>query len=173
MEFLSLIWSFFKIGVMSFGGGWTIVGLIKAETVPHWIDEADFASLVAIAQATPGPVALNAATLVGWKSFGAAGAAAATTAVLLFPVLSIVVAGLIGSRVKLDKKALGESLKTGTLAMMLMTLWFLLPKAAPLDPILVGLGVASFALAAFTKLNPLWAIFGAAAINMVLRLIWP
>jgi chromate transporter len=169
MELVSLVWTFFKIGVVSFGGGWTIVGLIKAETVPLWINEADFYSLVAIAQATPGPVALNAATLVGWRSLGLLGAISATLSVLLFPVLSIAAAGLIGSRIRLDKKALGESLKTGTLAMMLMTLWFLLPKG-PIDPILVFLGVASFALVAFTKLNPLWAIFGAAAINMALRL---
>jgi chromate transporter len=169
MEVLALLWSFFKIGVVSFGGGWTVVGLIKAETVPRWIDEPGFASLVAIAQSTPGPVALNAATMVGWKAFGLFGAVAATLSVVAFPTLAIAAAFAIGKRAKLDASALGESLKTGTLAMMLMTLWFLLPKG-DVDTVLAVLGAASFVLAAFTKLNPLWLIFGAGAINLFLRL---
>jgi chromate transporter len=169
MEFLSLLWSFFKIGVVSFGGGWTVVGLIKAETVPRWIDEPGFAALVAIAQSTPGPVALNAATMVGWKAFGFFGAAAATISVVTFPTLAVAAVALIGRRVKVDDRALGESLRTGTLAMMLMTLWFLLPKGG-IDPALAAFGAASFALAAFTKLNPLWIIFGAGAANLILKL---
>lgn len=171
MEFLSLLWSFFKIGVVSFGGGWTVVGLIKAETVPRWIDEAAFSSLVAIAQATPGPVALNAATLVGWKSFGVLGAVAATLSVVAFPVLAVAAAGLVGRRLRLDQGALKEALRTGTLAMMLMTLWLLLPKGG-IDPLLALLGAASFTLAAFTKANPLWAIFGAGAANLAIKLLF-
>jgi chromate transporter len=169
MELLELVWTFFKVGVVSFGGGWTVVGLIKMETVPRWIDEAGFASLVAIAQATPGPVALNAATLVGYRQAGFLGALLATLSVIAFPTLAIALAGFVGKRLKLEGEALKESLKSGTLAMMFMTLWFLLPKGR-LDPVLLGLGAASFALTAFTKLNPLWAIFGAAAINMGLKL---
>jgi hypothetical protein len=89
--------------------------------------------------------------------------------VVAFPSLAIALAGLVGKHLKLDGDALKESLKSGTLAMMLMTIWFLLPKGQ-IDPVLLGLGLASFALTAFTKLNPLWAIFGAAAINMGLKL---
>jgi chromate transporter len=169
MEFLSLLWSFFKIGVVSFGGGWTVVGLIKAETVPRWIDESGFASLVAIAQSTPGPVALNAATMVGWKAFGAPGAIAATIAVVAFPTIAVTAVAAAGRRVKLEGSALRESLRTGTLAMMLMTLWFLLPRGN-IDPALAVLGAASFVLAAFTKINPLWLIFGSGAVNLALKL---
>lgn len=170
MEFIALLWSFFKIGVVSFGGGWTVVGLIRAETVPRWIDAKDFSSLIAIAQATPGPVALNAATLVGWRTFGWIGAISATVMVVAFPALSIALAGIVGKRVKLNADSLKESLRSGTMAMMAMTFWFLLPKG-DLDLVLVALGIAGFALTAFTKVNPLWAIFGAAIINMVLHLV--
>jgi len=170
MEFPALLWSFFKIRVISFGGGWTVVGVIKSETVPRWIDAGAFSSLIAIAHATPGPVALNATTLVGWRTFGWLGAIASTTAVVLFPALAIALAGVVGKRIRLHADSLKESPRSGTLAMMIMTLWFLLPKDN-LDPILVILGVAGFALTAFTKINPLWAIFGAAAINMILSLL--
>ncbi len=168
MEFLALVWTFFKIGVISFGGGWTVVGLIKAETVPRWIDEAGFSSLLAIAQATPGPVALNAATMVGWRTFGLPGAIAATLAVIAFPLLAITGAGVIGKRLRLDPIALKTALKTGTLAMMAMTLYYLLP-APPFDPILLGIGLVSFVLVAFTKVNPLLVILGAGAVKTVIE----
>lgn len=170
MELLNIVWTFFKIGVVSFGGGWSIVGLIKTEVVPRWIDEAGFGSLIAIAQATPGPVALNAATMIGWQRQGILGAVLATFSVVAFPVIAIAGAGLLAKRLRLDRGALQESLKTGTLAMMAMTLWVLLPRGG-IDPLLLGLGVASFFLAAFTKINPLWSILGAGAINAAARAI--
>jgi chromate transporter len=170
MELLNIVWTFFKIGVVSFGGGWSIVGLIKTEVVPRWINETGFSSLIAIAQATPGPVALNAATMIGWQRQGILGAVLATFSVVAFPVIAIAGAGLLAKRLKVDQRALQDSLRTGTLAMMAMTLWVLLPKGS-LDPILVGLGVASFALAAFTKVNPLWSILGAGVVNAALRAI--
>ncbi len=174
MEILSVAWSFLKVGVVSFGGGWSIVGLIKNEVVPRWLDDAAFRSLVAVAQSTPGPIALNAATLVGWKQGGILGALAATISVLAFPVIAIASAGSIASRLAargrgLDQAALDEALRTATLAMMLMTLWTLRP--ASLDPILLALGAISFALAAFTKLSPLWAILGAGAAKALLDLL--
>lgn len=174
MQILSLVWTFFKVGIVSFGGGWSIVGLIKNEVVPRWLDDEAFRSLLAIAQATPGPVALNAATLVGWQHGGLVSAVAATLAVIAFPVMSIAAAGLIASRLAargkgIDGAALDTALGTATLAMMLMTLWVLRPSS--LDPVLIALSLGSFALTAFTKLSPLWAIFGAGAIKLAFDLL--
>lgn len=174
MEILSVAWTFFKVGIVSFGGGWSIVGLIKNEVVPRWLDDQAFRSLVAIAQSTPGPIALNAATLVGWQQAGILGALLATVSVLAFPTLAIAGAGLLASRLAargrgLDQLALDEALKTATLAMMLMTLWTLRPTS--LDPVLALLGLASFAIAAFTKISPLWAILGAGAAKVLADLI--
>ncbi len=170
MGLLELIWLFLKVGAMAFGGGWTVVGLIKMEAVPRLMSESDFASMVAIAQATPGPLALNAATLLGFRSSGFIGAVLATLAVIAFPTAAIAAAGAVGRRLKLNTEALDQSLKTGTLAMMLMTLWFLLPKGG-INLIITAIGLVSFALCAFTKLNPLWLIFGAAFLNMALKLL--
>ena len=174
MEILSVAWTFFKVGIVSFGGGWSIVGLIKNEVVPRWLDDAAFRSLVAIAQSTPGPIALNAATLVGWQQAGILGALLATASVIAFPTLAVGGAGLLASRLAargrgLDQPALDEALKTATLAMMLMTLWTLRPTS--LDPVLALLGLASFAIAAFTKISPLWAILGAGAAKVLADLL--
>ena len=163
MEILNLVLVFFRIGVVSFGGGWSIVGIIKSEVVPRWLDEAGFRSLVAIAQSTPGPIALNAATLIGWNQGGILGALSATFSVVAFPMIAIAVAGWLGPKIPLKKKALDEALRTSSMSMMLMTLWTLRPDSA--DPVLLGLTVMAFALSAFTKLNSLWAILGAGFIN--------
>jgi len=165
METLNVIWTFFKIGIISFGGGWSIIGIIKNAVVPLWLDEAQFRSLVAVAQSTPGPVALNAATLIGWTQGGFFTALAATLAVVAFPVMAIALTGLLAKKLTLRKDSLNEALRSGSLAMMLMTLWVLRPVSA--DPLLLVIAAATFFISAFTKLNALWAILGAGALNAV------
>jgi chromate transporter len=166
MEALDVIWTFFKIGVIGFGGGWSVVGIIKNAVVPLWVDEEGFRSLIAIAQSTPGPIALNAATMIGWNRGGFLIALAATIAVVAFPVIMIGVTALAAKRIRLNKTSLDESLRTGSLAMMVMTLWVLRPDS--LDPILLSYAVVTFVIGAFTKINSLWAILGAGAVNALL-----
>jgi chromate transporter len=163
MEALQIILTFLKIGLVSFGGGWSTVGILRHEVVPRWIDEDQFRSLIAIAQSTPGPVALNAATMIGWNRGGPLMAAAATLSVVAVPVLLIVLAVTLARRVGVEQPCLDESLKTTSLAMLLMTLWALRPGSP--DPLLLFYAAATFAISAFTKINALWAILGAGAFN--------
>lgn len=83
---------FLKIGTCSFGGGYASLALIREETVQKtgWLTEADFTGLCAIAEMTPGPVALNAASFTGWQTAGLAGALAATLGCIL-PSVCIVI----------------------------------------------------------------------------------
>lgn len=80
-----LFFRFLKIGTCSFGGGYASLALIREETVQKtgWLTEADFTGLCAIAEMTPGPVALNAASFTGWQTAGLAGALAATLGCIL------------------------------------------------------------------------------------------
>ena len=80
-----LLCAFFKIGLFTFGGGYAMIPLIQRETVEgrHWITEEDILEVVAIAESTPGPIAINAATFVGARVAGATGAACATLGVVL------------------------------------------------------------------------------------------
>jgi chromate transporter len=166
MQTLEIILAFLKVGVISFGGGWSTVGIIKNEVVPRWISDKDFSSLIAIAQSTPGPIALNAATMIGWSHGGFLSAMAATLSVVAFPMAAIATTSLLAKRVRLDGKALNESLRTGSMAMMLMTLWVLRPASA--DPLLLAFALGAFVISAFTKINALWAILGAGAVNAFL-----
>lgn len=89
----SLFLSFFKVGLLGFGGGLAIVRLIYDSIQPFMdMSRETFANIVAISQITPGPLAVNTATYVGFEAAGIAGAAAATFGVILpaFIIVSLV-----------------------------------------------------------------------------------
>lgn len=77
---LTLYFSFFQVGLFAFGGGLAALPLIREQTViiHAWLDPNTFTDLVTIAEMTPGPIALNAATFVGMRVQGIMGAFAAT-----------------------------------------------------------------------------------------------
>lgn len=90
---LQLFWSFFQVGLFSFGGGYAAMPLIQAQVVDlhGWLNMTEFADIITISQMTPGPIAINSATYVGYSVgieagspwFGLLGAFIATFAVCL------------------------------------------------------------------------------------------
>ena len=83
--YLSLFFSFFKIGAFTFGGGWAMISIIEREIVDrhHWIERDEFLDLLAIAQSLPGILAVNIATAVGDKIRGSRGSIMAATGTIL------------------------------------------------------------------------------------------
>jgi len=73
---LKLFWTFFVIGLFTFGGGYAMLSLIQAQVVVEhaWLTESTFADIVAISQMTPGPIGINCATYVGYDVMTTAGA---------------------------------------------------------------------------------------------------
>lgn len=73
--YLKLFWTFFKIGLFGFGGGYGMLSLIQNEVVENqqWISNAEFTDIVAVSQMTPGPIGINSATYVGFKAIENAG----------------------------------------------------------------------------------------------------
>ena len=88
---LKLFLVMFKIGLFTFGGGYAMISLLESELVAKrkWLENDEFLNVVAIAESTPGPVAINAATYVGYKLAGVCGSLSATIAVAL-PSFSII-----------------------------------------------------------------------------------
>ena len=84
-ELLSLFLVFFKIGLFSFGGGYAMLTLIEAEVVDKhkWISKSELGDIFAIAESTPGPIAVNTATFIGTKRLGVFGGIFATLGVVL------------------------------------------------------------------------------------------
>ena len=84
MIYIQLFYTFFKIGLLGFGGGYGMLSLIQFEIVEHyhWLTVSQFTDIVAISQATPGPIGINSATFVGFSVAGIFGAIVATIAVV-------------------------------------------------------------------------------------------
>lgn len=84
-NFGTLFFTFFKIGLFTFGGGYAMIALLEEEFIQRrkWLDKDEFLDMTAIAESTPGPVAINSATYLGYKLAKVPGAATATVAVCL------------------------------------------------------------------------------------------
>ena len=82
---LEIFLTFLRIGAFTFGGGYAMIPLIQKETVEKhgWISDKDILEIVAIAESTPGPIAVNSATFVGYRVCGFTGALCATLGVVL------------------------------------------------------------------------------------------
>ena len=72
MIYLQLFYSFFKIGLFGFGGGYAMLSMNQGEVVTRydWVSTQEFTDIVAISQSTPGPIGINAATYVGFTATG-------------------------------------------------------------------------------------------------------
>lgn len=81
----TLFFSFFKIGMFTFGGGYAMIPLIQQEVISRrkWIEEKDFLDLLTLAQSVPGPIAVNTSVFVGYKLRGLRGAVAALLGTVL------------------------------------------------------------------------------------------
>lgn len=92
-----LFLTFFKIGLFTFGGGYAMLSVIEDNCVENkkWISHDDMMNITVIAESTPGPVAINCATFVGYKQKGIWGAIAATTGVVIPSLVIICVIALI------------------------------------------------------------------------------
>lgn len=84
MVLLRLFISFFKIGAFSFGGGYAMLPLIQEEiiVINQWLTNEEFIDILAIAEVTPGPIAINSATFLGYEVAGVLGSVIATIAVV-------------------------------------------------------------------------------------------
>lgn len=84
-ELLGIFFAMMKIGAFTFGGGYAMIALLENEFVSkrHWIEKEEFLDLAAIAESTPGPIAINASTYIGYRRMGFSGALAATLGMCL------------------------------------------------------------------------------------------
>ena len=111
MLFFQLFWTFLKIGLFTFGGGYAMVALIQDEVCTRfgWLTPQEFTDILAVSQATPGPIGINAATYTGYTAvvnagyvpwLGVVGSLLASGAVILRPVALMVLAVRFLQRMK-------------------------------------------------------------------------
>ena len=99
MIYLELFLTFLQVGTFSFGGGYGMIAMIRELTLMHgWLTEAEIINFIAVAESTPGPIAVNMATFVGSSQGGILGSLCATLGVVLpsFIIILIIAAAISG-----------------------------------------------------------------------------
>lgn len=102
MIYLQLFITFLKIGAVSFGGGYGMISIIREECLLHgWLTEGELLDFIAVAESTPGPIAVNMATFIGSAQAGIVGALVATLAVVIPAfIIILIIAALLGNIMK-------------------------------------------------------------------------
>jgi len=170
---LGLLWriffTFFKIGAFTFGGGYAMVPLIQREASEKqgWVTDEDILDIVAIAESTPGPIAINSATFVGYRACGVLGSVAATLGVVL-PSFMIILAisGILRQfQENMYVQYAFRGIRCGVLALILKAMWGMYKKCKKNVPAYIVM-VAAFVLVAFVKVPVLWVIAGCAVFGI-------
>ncbi len=170
-KIFSLFLTFFKIGAFTFGGGHAMIPLIQKEAVENkgWVTDDDILEIIAIAESTPGPVAINAATFVGYRTAGFFGAAAATFGVVLPSFLIILAIAYVLNdnfmNIPVVKNAFW-GINAGVLALLFKALWNMYKKSPKGWAAYVVMGGAFLATAIF-KWNIFLVIAGCAVFGLI------
>lgn len=173
---LELFLTFMRIGAFTFGGGYAIIPLIQKEVCENkkWLSEKDITDIVAISESTPGPIAINAATFVGYKTSGFLGACMATLGVVLPSFLIISLISLILTQfqsIRVVRYAF-MGIRAAVLALILKALWMMFKsvkkKKNPFSYAIMGL---SLMLTAFLKIDAVFVIIGCGMFGLIWSLL--
>lgn len=162
---------FFRIGLLVFGNGFTMIPLIQQEVVNsyHWLDLNQFTVGIALGQVTPGPVVITA-TFAGYKVAGLLGATAATIGV--FAPCFILVLLVMPEYTKIKENPWVKVIFKGILAsfvgLMVVVLWGM-ARHSLTDVVTIGLAFAVLAVLRFTKLDVLWVVLGGTGIYLLIE----
>ena len=99
-SYVQLLCSMLKIGLFTFGGGYAMIALLEDEFVTRkgWLEQEEFLDVAAIAESTPGPIAINAATYIGYKRHGVPGSVVATAGICIPSFVIIYLISLVFDR---------------------------------------------------------------------------
>lgn len=167
-----LFWSFFKIGLFTFGGGYAMIPLIQREVIDRkgWIAEGDFLDLLTVAQSAPGPISLNTSVFVGYKMRGYAGALASIFGVVLpsFVIILIVAVFFADVRQNAVVDAAFKAMRPAVVALIIAPIvgltrgmrWWLIAIAAVVALVVWGTGVSPiYILIAGAATGLAWSIY--------------
>lgn len=168
----TFFWSCFKISAFTLGGGYVIVPLQKRRFCDElgWIGEEKILDLVSIAQSAPGPVAINASTLMGHHLFGLKGAILAAIATVLPPLLILSVVSLFYEAFATNRivRAVLSGMQAAVAALIANTVIGMASKLIKTRSVfLIGLLIVCLALALFTKINVVFIILLAALASVI------
>ena len=170
-KLLDLFWTYLKIGAFTFGGGYAMISLVQAEIVDkkHWIDQKEFMDMIAISQATPGVIAINTATFVGYNIGGFWGSLLATLGVTIpsFIVIAII-SQFLQTFLSFTWVAYAfNGIRAGIIVLIFDAI-IKMKRSVELNAFNLILGAVAFILATFTDISVIYLILAGG----ILGIIW-
>ncbi len=173
-----LLWelfiTFFKIGAVTFGGGYAMMPIMHREVVDkkHWVEDDDVLKMLVISESTPGVFAINAATFIGYKIGKFKGALVATLGVIIPSLITISIITLMLEWFQSYEPvqfAL-KGIQVGA-AIIIFSAAFRLSKKIHFNLLSILVLIAAFALALFTNFSVIYIILSAAIFGIIIGLI--
>jgi chromate transporter len=171
MIFLELFATFFMIGAVTFGGGYAMLPMIQEQVGLRWghiISQQSMIDFVAVSESTPGPIAINSATFVGYRVAGVLGSVCATLGVVLPSFVIILLLSFVLRQFQ-ELEAVRYAffgIRAGVLALLCKSLWTMYKKSPKGWAAYVVMGGA-FVVSTFFDINILFVIIGCAIFGLV------
>lgn len=164
-DYLDLFWTFCRIGGLTFGGGYAMLPMLQKEVVEtkQWATEEELLDYYAVGQCTPGVIAVNTATFIGYKHRGITGAVAATAGVI-FPSLVIIMI-LASFLQQFASYAIVQHAFNGIrviVCVLVLNAIIKLWRGSVIDKLCLAIVIVTFILGAFLDLSPVYIVIGAA-----------
>ena len=188
MIYLQLFWSFFQVGLFSFGGGYAALPLIQEQVIDvhPWLTSTEFIDILTISQMTPGPIAINTSTFVGTKVAGFPGAIVATLGFVTPSAIIVLTLATLYYKYKGISMVQGiiKGLRPAVVALIasaglsiLLTAFFnkdsFPVQFVDLSWVSVGIFIFSLFILRKFKLNPIYIMLCAGAIGILLHFFTP
>lgn len=171
---IDLFFTFCRIGGLTFGGGYAMLPIIQKEIVEEkkWATEEEVLDYYAVGQCTPGIIAVNTATFIGYKVHGIIGAIVATLGVV-FPSLIIItiIAALLKNfaNYSIVQNAF-SGIRVVVIALIVSAI-LKLAKTSIKNSTTLIIAIIAFILVAFVNLSPIYIVIAAACIGLILKFI--
>ena len=163
-----LFYSFLKIGLFTFGGGYAMIPLIEREVITNkkWIAESEFLELLTVAQSAPGPISLNTSVFVGYKMRGYAGALAAISGVVLPSFVIILLVAIFFSDIRYNPvvDAAFRAMRPAVVALIVAPVVGL---AKGMRPWLVAVSAATALAVWWLGISPVYLLIAGAAAGLL------
>lgn len=165
---LQLFFSFARIGAFSFGGGYAMIPLISREVVEArgWLRMSEFIDVIALSQATPGPIAINSATYVGFRVAGFWGSLCATLGVVFPSFVIMMVLGYLFFRYR--EVSLVKDIFTGIRPLVVALILSAAISIAPASltgPVPIVVAIAVTAAILWLNIDPVLLLLAAGALG--------
>ncbi|MFI3281756.1 MAG: chromate transporter [Rikenellaceae bacterium] len=171
MEYIrlrELFSTFLKIGIFTFGGGYAMIPLIEREIIEKrgWLPKKEFLDLLTIAQSAPGPIALNTAVFIGYKSRGYKGAFASLIGVVAPSFTILLIVALYFTHIR-DNKIVDAAFKGMRPAVIALIMAPIISLVKPMKPLHIAIAIVAAAALWYFAFSPVYLLFASAIIGVV------